>query len=60
MNAAQLSKDNYYPIKAFMAEGAGMDYIRITYKEGSNGFRDSWDGMLQNLEAGEKFLCLYY
>ena len=57
MNAAQLSKDNYYPIKAFMAEGNGMDYIRITYKEGSNGFRDSWDGMLQNLEAGKKFLC---
>eukprot|EP00795_Rhopilema_esculentum_P002629 gene2630-826_t len=58
MNAAQLSKDNYYPIKAFMAEGGGSDYIRITYKEGSNGFRDSWDGMLQNLEAAESILVI--
>ena len=57
MNAGSLNKDVLYPIKAFMAEEAGSDYIRIQHKA-NNGWKSSWNGMLQNLETGTFLLQL--
>ena len=55
MNAGSLNKDVLYPIKAFMAEDDGYDYIRIQHKA-NNEWKSSWNGMLQNLETGTLLL----
>eukprot|EP00794_Sanderia_malayensis_P019881 gene19881-21822_t len=53
MSGGTLSKDLYYPIKAFFAEGVDNDYIRILHKVGSGSDQTSWQGMLRNLLANE-------
>ena len=58
MNAGSLNKDVLYPIKAFMAEQNGYDYIRIQRKANSGSYSYSWEGMLQNLETGILLLLL--
>ena len=52
MDAGQLSSSTFYPIKAFMAESGGNDYIRVQHKVGSGSYSSSWGNMLYNLKTG--------
>ena len=54
MNGGSLVTDTWYPIKAFMTENTGKDYIRITYNADGGSDATNWAGMLQNLKSGEK------
>ena len=53
MNGGSLVSDTWYPIKAFMTEDDGKDYIRITYNIDGGVDATNWAGMLQNLKSGE-------
>ena len=56
MDAGQLSSSIFYPIKAFMAENVGSDYIRVQHRVGSGNYSSSWGNMLYNLKTGLFFV----
>ena len=58
MNAGLLNKDVLYPIKAFIADSHGNDYIRIEHKANSSSYSNTSVGMLHNLETGILLLHL--
>ena len=59
MNGGEFTKTFLYPIKAFVAENIGKDYIRIQHENGNSSFNSSWSGMLQNLEPGNVLFISY-
>ena len=59
MNGSKFTRNVSYPIKAFVAEASGRDYIRIQHKNGNSSFNSSWSGMLQNLEPGNVLFISY-
>ena len=52
MNGGEFTRTFLYPIKAFVAENVGKDYIRIQHKTTSSSWNSSWSGMLRNLKSG--------
>ncbi len=49
MDGGALTQNTDYPIKAFMTERAGKDYIRIMYQVGGGSFETSWTDKIRNL-----------
>ncbi len=60
MDGGALTQNTDYPIKAFMTERAGKDYIRIMYQVGGGSFERG--GVIESSQAIaiKSFGCLKY
>ncbi len=55
MDGGALTQNTDYPIKAFMTEEVGSDYIRIEYQVGGGPFETSWTDKIRNLLPSKYF-----
>ena len=59
MNGGEFTRNFLYPIKVFVAENVGKDYIRIQHESASSSLNSSWSGMLRNLISGNGSFVSY-
>ena len=53
MDGGKLNQLDWYPIKVFMTDSYGYDYIRIAYSIDSGPQSSLWKGNLTNLLPGK-------